>query len=294
MSSIKQFDVALSFAGEDREYVEAVASHLKNKGFNVFYDQYETTDLWGKNLYTHLQEVYYKQARYTIMFISQHYKEKLWTNHERESAQARAISEGSEYILPARFDDTEVPGLLPTVGYIRLNHYSPAEFAELLEEKIGSPKCLKRIPREKLRLGLRLGFELILWQFLQSRNTPPANAEIARIKDDITFHLNQDGLSVGIDSKNLLEDIAAKYHVADVEKHAALVLGLCVMTLNIAMKSEDSQVRAELIEAAYSPLKDIEADVVFKKDALFKVLLAASPIQEQDAADVIERHSEGT
>jgi hypothetical protein len=134
-----QYDVALSFAGEDREYVEEVASILKSLGIRVFYDKYEKVSLWGKNLYSHLQDVYAQRARYTVMFISKHYKEKLWTNHERESAQARAFTEKEEYILPARFDDTQIPGILPTVGYINLNDYTPKELADLISKKIGHP-----------------------------------------------------------------------------------------------------------------------------------------------------------
>jgi hypothetical protein len=71
------------------------------------------------------------------MFLSKHYKEKLWTNHERESAQARAFTENREYVLPARFDNTQIPGMLPTTGYIDLSEYSPEQFAELVKQKVG-------------------------------------------------------------------------------------------------------------------------------------------------------------
>ena len=106
-------------------------------GLRIFYDKYETVSLWGKDLYTHLREVYFRKSKFTVMFLSEHYREKLWTNHERESAQARAFTEKSEYILPARFDDTAVPGVLPTIGYISLQDYSPEEFALLIKQKIG-------------------------------------------------------------------------------------------------------------------------------------------------------------
>src|SRR5215212_1573339 len=102
-----KYDVALSFAGEDRPYVEATARVLRTKGISVFYDRYEEANLWGKNLYSHLSDIYAHQARFTIVFISCHYAGKLWTNHERQSAQARAFEEQREYVLPARFDDTE-------------------------------------------------------------------------------------------------------------------------------------------------------------------------------------------
>ena len=131
------FDVALSFAGEDRDYVEQVAESLDMKGVSYFYDKYEEAELWGKDLYTHLDEVYRHRARYCVMFMSEAYGRKLWTNHERESAQARAFKENEEYILPARFDDTEIPGIRPTTGYIDLRGRSPKSFADLISQKVG-------------------------------------------------------------------------------------------------------------------------------------------------------------
>jgi len=130
------YDVALSFAGEDRAYVEKVAKYLMEKDIKVFYDNYEKVELWGKNLYVHLNEIYQKKAKYCVMFLSCYYAEKLWTNHERESAQTRAFKEKGEYILPARFDDTEIPGILPTVGYIDLRNLEPVEFSKLIMEKL--------------------------------------------------------------------------------------------------------------------------------------------------------------
>ncbi len=41
------YEIVLSFAGEDRVYVEKVAEYLKANGVNVFYDRYEKANLWG-------------------------------------------------------------------------------------------------------------------------------------------------------------------------------------------------------------------------------------------------------
>jgi hypothetical protein len=131
------YDVAFSFAGEDRKYVQQVADILHKIGAKVFYDDYERTDLWGKDLFVHLDDVYRKKSRYCVIFVSKSYKEKLWPNHERESAQARAFQSGGEYILPARFDDTEIPGMRPTQGYIDLRSTTPEQLADILLEKLG-------------------------------------------------------------------------------------------------------------------------------------------------------------
>jgi hypothetical protein len=58
MSRSPEFDVALSFAGEDRSYVDQVANSLHRQGVKVFYDLFEEAELWGKDLYTHLIDVY--------------------------------------------------------------------------------------------------------------------------------------------------------------------------------------------------------------------------------------------
>jgi len=120
-----EYDVALSFAGEDREYVEEVAASLNKHGIKVFYDRYEQAKLWGKDLYQHLADVYRKRSRYCVMFLSHHYAAKLWTTHERRAAQARAFEENQEYILPVRVDDTEVAGILPTIGYVSAKDFTP-------------------------------------------------------------------------------------------------------------------------------------------------------------------------
>jgi hypothetical protein len=146
------FDIALSFAGEDRSYVDQVANLLKQRGVKVFYDLFEEDKLWGKNLYDYLTDIYQNQARYTIIFISESYNKKLWTNLERKAMQARAFQESEEYILPARFDDTQISGVLQTTGYLDLRNRTPEQLVEIIEKKLifnGGT-----IPSENLRKAL--------------------------------------------------------------------------------------------------------------------------------------------
>jgi len=103
----------------------------------VFYDRSEESELWGKDLYDHLAEIYQKKARYCLMLVSAAYASRMWTNHERKNAQARALSQKGEYILPVRFDDTEIPGLNPTVAYVRFGSTASKAFCEMLRRKLG-------------------------------------------------------------------------------------------------------------------------------------------------------------
>lgn len=113
-----KYQVTLSFAGEDRPYVEQVVSCLIAKGVEVFYDKFEESELWGKDLYEHFDNIYRNESRYCVMFLSKHYSNKVWTNHERKSAQARSLQQSDEYILPIKLDDTEIPGIRPTTAYL--------------------------------------------------------------------------------------------------------------------------------------------------------------------------------
>ena len=45
---MEKYDVALSFAGEDRLHAKELARLLKSGGYRVFYDDYEKPRLWGK------------------------------------------------------------------------------------------------------------------------------------------------------------------------------------------------------------------------------------------------------
>jgi TIR domain len=154
-----EYDFCLSFAGEQRTYVEEVASELKSRGIRVFFDDYEKAELWGKDLYAHLDEVYQHLGRYCILFASADYARKVWTSHERRSAQARALKEKQEYILPARFDDTPIPGLPDTVHYVDLRNTTPRQLADLAAAKLGGQERHNYFPPVPDRLFERLGIQ---------------------------------------------------------------------------------------------------------------------------------------
>ena len=135
MNAQNQYEVALSFAGEQREYVEKVARALQNRRIAVFYDAYE--NLWGKNLAEELQDVFENRADYVVIFISKEYIQKEWTIHERKSIMSRAVKNRGDDILPVRFDDTTVPGLPTATHYKNACDHTPAELAVMIAQKLG-------------------------------------------------------------------------------------------------------------------------------------------------------------
>ena len=132
----RRWDVALSFAGTERDYVGKVARALKARGIRCFYDADEKVRLWGTHLAEELPRIYAREAAAVVVFVSADYAGRDWTRLERRAAFSRAVLEAGVYVLPARFDDSELPGLLPDVGVIDLRGYTPEQFADLVVAKL--------------------------------------------------------------------------------------------------------------------------------------------------------------
>ena len=135
-SGKKKYQVALSFAGEQRTYVEQVAAELKTRGVRLFYDHYELADLWGNHMSEKLHEVYENNSEAIVLFISAEYVRKAWPTHERRASLSAAVSKDEVILLPVRFDATPVPGLLDDILFVHADDVSPGRLANLICEKL--------------------------------------------------------------------------------------------------------------------------------------------------------------
>ena len=133
-----RWDVALSFAGAQRPYVEQVAAALQARGLRCFYDADEQIELWGRYLAEELPRIYAEESAAVVVFVSAEYADRDWTRLERRAALDRAVRERREYVLPARFDDTPLPGLLAGLVAVDLRGRSPEQFADLVAAKLAS------------------------------------------------------------------------------------------------------------------------------------------------------------
>lgn len=140
------YDVVLSFAGEDREFVEECADILTALGVKVFYDSYEQDALWGKDLYTFLADIYSNKAKYAIVFVSKYYVKKRWTKHEFKFINERMFKSKTGYLLPVFLDDTKLSGIPETQGY--LTNKSPYEVAVMFAKKINKDVDVELMKRE--------------------------------------------------------------------------------------------------------------------------------------------------
>ncbi|MBU4209977.1 TIR domain-containing protein [Patescibacteria group bacterium] len=137
----EKFDVAFSFAGEQRDYVAQVAQHVENKGnISVFYDDNYELDMWGNNMVDYFKDIFENRANYCVMFISKEYANKTWPNFERQIIQAKSLFQEG-YLLPVRFDDTQIKGEVSTVKYLSIKGMKPENLGErIIKKVVGSDK----------------------------------------------------------------------------------------------------------------------------------------------------------
>ena len=131
-----KYDLALSFAGEDREVARIISHVAQANGLHVFFDEYHLWETWGKDLSDYLGSIYGGGARYCMILISEDYCRKPYTILERRIALGHALESKEEYILPVVLDDSWPPGLPRTTAYLDLRIMQPTEIAETVIRKI--------------------------------------------------------------------------------------------------------------------------------------------------------------
>ncbi|MGW6448619.1 toll/interleukin-1 receptor domain-containing protein [Lentzea sp. NPDC055074] len=164
-----EFDVALSYAGEDQDLVLPVVALLKEQKVKLFHSEEREAEMWGLDLVEYFSEAFSKRARYVLLFSSRHYVGK-WARLQHRTALGRALEQHSEYVLPIRIDDTEVPGLSPHVGYLDLRVHDASTIADAVVQKLAqhraeftpatpiTPRSVAALVREKPR-----GWEYLLY-----------------------------------------------------------------------------------------------------------------------------------
>lgn len=204
-----KYDVVLSFAEEDRAFVDTVAGYLRTYDIRFFYDDDKRIETWGMCLDEYLDKVYRTEATYCVLFISEPYKNKRWTKFERLRAQARSFYEHGTYLLPFKLDATEIEEIPNTIAYLSVEKYDEKQLAQAIIDKFESnrsswSRALKYTakvitPRWRKALLVLLSGGLLTYS-LADRFTPPdilaqklyersrTIYNAARCKDSTTSH----------------------------------------------------------------------------------------------------------
>lgn len=133
-----RFKVALSFPGEKREYVSAVAAEVKRmlgQGA-VFYDEDFTAQLARPNMDTLLQKIYLNNSDLVVVFLCSDYEKKAWCGVEWRAIRTIIKNKNDHAVMFMRFDKADVSGSMPIDGYVDLNKHSPAQAANMIAERV--------------------------------------------------------------------------------------------------------------------------------------------------------------
>ncbi|MFJ8917623.1 TIR domain-containing protein [Amycolatopsis sp. NPDC102389] len=138
--SVPTYDIAVSFAGEQRDYVAEFVEACKSRGVSVFYDRDLTNDWWGKNFIREQRKVYGKSTRYFVPFISTEYLAKPIPQDEFSAAMMTAVSQGDGYVLPVLCGSVEVPAdlLHPHIHYLKADDHTPEQLAAAVVQRFGT------------------------------------------------------------------------------------------------------------------------------------------------------------
>ena len=102
-----EYDIALSFAGENRELARFIAEQLEILDAHVFYDEYFETNFLGKTWSEQFKRIFSEDSKLVVCLLDKNHKDKIWPSFERECFQPR-VSE--EAVIPIFLDDTPFVG----------------------------------------------------------------------------------------------------------------------------------------------------------------------------------------
>jgi len=144
-----EYDLAFSFAGTDRDYVEDTKSACTDLGLRVMYDMDLSNEWWGANYITEQRRIYGTRALFFVPFISHDYFRRPIPADEFATAMWTDVERGGGYILPVIIGDVAVPAeRLPRhIGFLRAEEYEPDELAYEMARKVRRARAaLRQVP----------------------------------------------------------------------------------------------------------------------------------------------------
>ena len=133
------YDVVVSFSGRQRNVAAEINRVLKAAGLVTFYDHDHEHELLGEDLTVALQRIYFSRSRYAVAILSHDFLESKWAgNWEWKAILAAMQARRSSYLLPYFWEELELPGLNPSIGYISRKRATPEQFAQVVVRKLRS------------------------------------------------------------------------------------------------------------------------------------------------------------
>ncbi len=103
-----EFEVALSFAGTNRELAQFISESLTMLDVSNFYDEMFEANFLGKAWSEQFKGIFSKKSKYVVTLLDSHHLKKIWPTFEREHFAPRIADES---VIPIFLDDTKFPGI---------------------------------------------------------------------------------------------------------------------------------------------------------------------------------------
>ncbi|MFC1748623.1 hypothetical protein ACFL2V_07430 [Pseudomonadota bacterium] len=129
-STARRFDVALSFPGEHRDYLQAVATHLSSEfsEARVLYDHYHDAEFARLDLDVYLPNLYRTESELIVIALCPEYANKRWCNLEwRQIRQLISTIDAERIMFLSMGDPGDLSdiGILSGDGYIDVTPHTP-------------------------------------------------------------------------------------------------------------------------------------------------------------------------
>lgn len=126
------FDIAVSYASEQRDYVKRFVEFMRKKRLKVYFDVNEQTRMLGTLLHEELPHIYSQESLIRVIFLSEEYTNKPFTKLESEIILAENVFDKNKmYVF--KFSDVSLPGLNRNMVYASIKDYpEPESFAALV------------------------------------------------------------------------------------------------------------------------------------------------------------------
>jgi hypothetical protein len=102
------FDIAISFAGENRELAEEIAHTLRFLDYEVFYDKLYEANYLGSSWSKEFERIFSHDSKYIICLLDHNHQAKIWPTFERECFSEKVQT---NEVIPIFLDETKFVGI---------------------------------------------------------------------------------------------------------------------------------------------------------------------------------------
>ncbi|UZH54864.1 TIR domain-containing protein [Salinimicrobium tongyeongense] len=129
----KEFEIAISFAGENRELAKYIAEQLEQIDVPTFYDELYESNYLGKAWSKEFERIFVHDSRFVVCLLDENHKNKIWPTFERDCFRKR-VAHGE--VIPIFLDDTVFVGIPDDIVGFKFKWNRDEDWQSEVEDKI--------------------------------------------------------------------------------------------------------------------------------------------------------------